>query len=187
MQTQKFSIGLTARGLRAGLGTATNIDRAIRSLHRVLHEIDWVDRPDGIARRIHIDFGPQYPDFSKIIAAIDVDAACLIICIDLRIDAPGYQERVVRFVTRANAALLSGSFDVDLHEGTVHFRTGVVFGAGELSEETIRATLGAARQVVDSHAQALRRVASGQADADDAIEAVWIEHEKAEDDDAETA
>lgn len=187
MRAPNFSIGPTSRGLRAAQGAATNIGRAIRAMHRALYQMDWADRPDGTARRVHLDFGPPYTPVARAITAIDTESASFIACFDLGPVVDGDRiGNVLRFATRANAALLNGCFDVDVDAGTMHFRSGVVFGGGELSEEVIRATLGAAVQIVNAHVDALMQVAAGQADADEAIVAVWSVHDRS-DDDAETA
>jgi len=167
-------IGPTLRGLRSGQPARLRTERAIAAMHRALCDLDWVGRPDGIARRVHIDFGPPYTPVAKAITAIDPAAACLIICFDLGLPFEGDRmESLIRFVTRANAALLSGNFDVDVDEGTVHFRNGVVFGDAELDPGVVSATLKAAIRVVNAHSDALMRVATGQAEADEAIAAVW--------------
>lgn len=153
-----FSIGPTGSGLRAAYGATTNIGLAIRAMHRAVCAVGWADRPDGVAPRVHVDFGPPYTPVARVIAAVDAESSSFVACFDLGPAVePERLESAIRFATLANAALLNGCFDVDMNERTVHFRTGVVFGKGELSEEVVIATLSAAVSIINSHAAAFLR------------------------------
>lgn len=174
MRMNKLAIGIPLHNLGGDRRATTIVERAIRAMHRVLHEVGWIDRPEGEERRIHVDFGAPRLPITKLLVAIDPESKCFIACFDFELSlAAECMERLLRFVARANAGLLSGSFDVDLSQQTMHFRTGVVFGAGELGEELIRATLRAALSVINAHADPLKRVVDGCANPDDAIAMAW--------------
>jgi len=72
---------------------------------------------------------------------------------------------VVEFVTRMNYSLSYGSFDVDVDEGWVQFRTGLCYRGTELTEPLARVTLSEAIDAFRLYLDDLVAVIEGDLDA----------------------
>jgi hypothetical protein len=134
------------------------IDNAIEILKRVLTEIGWTPEPieDGA---FQIDFGPPYLPISTGLAAIARDAGQFVLYLNFGFFvAHERRDEVLRLIARANWGLIIGSFELDLDDGHLRFKSSLDFDGTELNDDLIsNAVLGAIR-AVEAHASALMQL-----------------------------
>ena len=133
-----------------------NVASATETLRRVLAEIDWETTPDEGGTTYRIDFGPPHVPVSDLIAAIDPDAECFLLLVNISPVVPAEQrDEVARHINRVNWDLMIGNFEMNHDDGQVRFRSSVDFSGGELKETTLRRTILIAMEIVEAHAEKL--------------------------------
>jgi hypothetical protein len=133
-----------------------NVASALETLRRVLAEIDWEISPADNGSSYIIDFGPPHVPVSELIAAVDQDAECFLLLVNL--SPPVSSERrdeVARYVNSVNWDLMIGNFEMNHDDGRVRFRSSVDFRGGDLKETTLRRTILSAMEIVEAHAEKL--------------------------------
>ena len=159
-------------------GSSTAVTHAMVTMHRVLVAIGWGSPNSEPARRVEVDFESPLSPVSDVELSIDEMGACLIMCINFRPKASlDVREQALRFITRANWALVVGNFEMDIDNGALRFRSSLVFGDAELGETLVRPLIASAMDIVERHITALMQVLDEGLDTDIAIEAVWRIHD----------
>jgi len=80
------------------------------------------------------------------------------------------QTEVVEFLMRATAGLTVGNFELDYRNNDIFFRTSVDVEGGELTPALVANLVATNLMVVDHYLPALEQVATGSANAREAIE-----------------
>jgi hypothetical protein len=156
---------------------STAVKNSVEVMHRVLIDIGWAEPCSKLTRRVEVDFESSQSPVSTVELAIDEVAECLILCINFAYEAtPNVRQQVLRFITRANWALVVGNFEMDVNSGELRFRSSLVFGSTALSETLVQRLIASAMDVVDRHVAELMLVLKGGFDADVAIESVWLKN-----------
>lgn len=83
-------------------------------------------------------------------------------------DLPG----VMEYVTRANAGLRIGNFELKLQERLLRFKSSIAFTDARLTEALIKAAIIAAEVAVDTYVPGLINVITGEQSPLEAIEAI---------------
>jgi hypothetical protein len=142
----------------------SNIERATRTLGRVLAEVGWDGDESDEGHTFAVDLGPPHIPVSEVVLLIDPDTQSFMLLAHLEPAAPeGAREAVMRYITRVNWELTHGNFEMDLDEGAVRFRATVAFSGSELADTALRYAILCAMEAVEAHADALSALASGEA------------------------
>jgi hypothetical protein len=140
-----------------------NIERATKTLLRVLTEVGWDGDESFDGRLCTVDLGPPHVPVSEVVLAIDEDAQSFMFLAHLAPDASEEtRDAVMRYITRVNWELAHGNFELDLDEGAMRYRATVDFTGGELRDTTLRHVILMAMEAVEAHAEALSLLASGK-------------------------
>jgi hypothetical protein len=140
-----------------------NIERATRTLGRVLAEVGWDGDECDEGCMWRVDLGPPHVPVSEVVLLIDSEAQSFMLIAHLAPDVPEVaRDAVMRHITRANWEMGHGNFEMDPEEGAMRYRATVDFTGGELADTVIRHAILAAMEAVEAHAGALSALASGE-------------------------
>ena len=148
-----------------------NSTDALRAVRACLTTIGW--EPEARSGwTLDVDLESDETAVCGVTAEILADAERFLFYVRFRDAAPPeLRAEVAEFVTRANAGLVIGNFELHFDAGALRFKSSLDFTAVELSELLIRNAIVSAMGAVEHYTPYLLAVIAGELSARDAHEA----------------